>query len=265
MQYKLAIFGNPVEHSISPKLHAGFARQLNLDVSYIKIKPQLDGFREAVFDFKKSGGFGANVTAPFKQAAFEICTETSERAKIGQSVNTLIFRDNAIFGDNTDGVGLLRDITKNIGFSLNKKRILIFGAGGAVRGILHPLLMEKPAEIVIANRTIENAKKLCDEFSIYGNLRYLGFDQLHNIGVDAVIDSTSFDSQLSLPESLSFNENSLFYDLKYNVKNSPLAKWAELKNCRVIVDGYGMVVEQALEAFFLWTGYRPIACSRDSI
>src|SRR3990167_611716 len=223
MHYSLAIFGNPVAHSISPQIHTAFARQFNLDVSYIKIKPALNKFREAVLNFKNNGGFGANITAPFKCEAFSLATIKTDRAMIAQSVNTFIFQGDTIVGDNTDGVGLLWDIKNNIGYTLTGKKILILGAGGAVRGILHPLLMEKPAEIIIANRTIENPQKLCEEFSHYGQLRAINFDQLTNDCVDVIIDGTGFDATISL--SLSLSQNSLFYDLKYNAKNAVRSKW----------------------------------------
>lgn len=246
MKYQLCIFGNPVKHSISPQIHLGFARQFNLDVSYRKIKPPLDGFKKAVFDFKNSGGFGASITAPFKQEAFQIATIKTERAMIAQSVNTFIFQSNNIVGDNTDGVGLLRDIKNNIHYDLKNKKILILGAGGAARGILHPLLMENPAEIIIANRSIENAKILCDAFSQYGNLRSIHFTELKNSEVDIVIDSTSVDAKLLLPNSLLIKD--FFYDLKYSGAAS---------NDAAHFNGLGMVVEQAAEAFYAWTICRP--------
>lgn len=249
--------GNPIEHSLSPLIHAEFAHQFSLDISYIKIKPELNAFEQTVFEFIKNHGVGCNITAPFKREAFEMSTTQSERAMIARSVNTFIFRDNNIVGDNTDGVGLVRDIKNNLHYSLTEKKILILGAGGAVRGILHPLLMEKPLEIIIANRTIENAKTLCDDFSSYGQLRYMSFDELNNEEIDVIIDGTGFETKIALPDSLKLTKNSLFYDLKYNANHSPIKSWAMKKNGSIIANGFGMLVEQAAESFYLWTGCRP--------
>ena len=209
-------------------------------------------------DFKNQGGFGGNVTSPFKQEAFALSTKKTARATIAQSANTLLFHGNEIIGDNTDGIGLLRDLKNNIGYSLTGKKILMLGAGGAARGILHPLLMENPAEIMIANRTVENAKRLCDAFSPYGKMRFASFGKLGDAEVDVVIDSTNFDADIPLPVSLRVSNESLFYDLKYSAANKSLAPWVFDRKFDKIVDGYGMLMEQAREAFHVWTGVLPM-------
>lgn len=257
MHYSLCVMGNPIQHSLSPFIHAEFARQFSLDVSYSKIKPELNHFMEAVFDFINNRGFGCNVTAPFKQQAFEIATTRSERAMIARAVNTFIFRDGNIIGDNTDGIGLVRDIKNNLRYSLIGKKIVIIGAGGAVRGILHPLLMEKPNVIIIANRTLDHAKKLCDDFSVYGRMRCMRFDELYCEEVDVMIDATGSNTQVALPDTLFLSQNSLFYDIKYSNTHSHIKSHALKKNAGILADGFGMLVEQAAESFYLWTGCRP--------
>lgn len=250
--------GNPIEHSKSPWIHHQFAATLKLSVNYIRIKPELDKFKPTVDQFKKDGGYGFNITLPFKQEAYQLVTEKSPRAAIAKSVNTILFKpDGTLFGDNTDGIGLINDITKNMGFSLANKTILIAGAGGAARGILEPILSQSPAKVIIANRTVKNAQQLATEFQTYGNVIGCGFDDLENLKVDVIIDSTGFGSHLPFPKSLSLSENSLCYDLKYSNNPTPFMTWAKEKGGKTITDGLGMLVEQAAEAFYLWTGKKP--------
>ena len=242
--YHLCIFGNPVKHSISPEIHKQFAKQAGIEISYVKIEPLLDQFENAVRTFQQSGGIGASITSPFKERAFALCDTVTERASIAKSVNTFLFQAGKIIGDNTDGVGLIRDITKNLHYSLQDKKIIILGAGGAVRGILQPLLNQKPAKIIIANRTLEKAKKMAGEFSVEWT------DTLGNQIADVVIDCLPFNTNITLPNSFLFSENSLFYDLKYN---QPMMD----NKATIKANGHGMVLEQAAEAFFGWTGFRP--------
>ncbi|MDP1574887.1 MAG: shikimate dehydrogenase [Coxiellaceae bacterium] len=241
---RFCIFGNPIKHSISPQIHREFARQAGLEISYVKVAPKPDQFENAVRSFQQQGGHGANITSPFKEHAFTLCDSITERAGIAKSVNTFLFQDGKIIGDNTDGIGLIRDITINLQYGLGGKKIMILGAGGAVRGILQPLLNEKPREIIIMNRSLDNAKKMADEFSVDW------LDTLENQTADVVIDCLPFNTTIALPDSFLFSNNSLFYDLKYNqimLKN----------NATIKANGLGMVVEQAAEAFFGWTGFRP--------
>ncbi|EKD55448.1 MAG: Shikimate 5-dehydrogenase [uncultured bacterium] len=258
MHYKLCLMGSLIDHSKSPWIHDQFAKQLKLDVSYIKVKPDVDKFLIAVEEFRKDKGYGFNVTLPFKQEAFKLMTEVSPRAAIAKSVNTVLFRpERALYGDNTDGIGLVNDITQNLNYPLSKKTILIIGAGGAVRGVLHPLLSQFPAKIIIVNRTFAHAQQLVTEFKSYDNVVASHFDDLKNVKVDVVLDGTGFNSPLPVPESLSLSENSLCYDLKYSDNPTSFMKWAKTKASNIIVDGLGMLVAQAAEAFSLWTGQRP--------
>lgn len=256
--FKLCVMGNPIQHSQSPWIHQQFAQQFGLALSYIKIEPEIHAFRKEIEQFKQDGGYGLNITSPFKPEAYLLASEHSKRAKIAKSVNTILFKaDNTVFGDNTDGLGLLNDITKNLGFSLENKQILILGAGGAVRGILHPILSQSPSRVILANRTTENAQQLASEFKSYGVVSGCGFGDLEHLKVDVVIDGTGFHSKLFLPETLTLSEESLCYDLKYSNKPTSLINWAAQKGCHRRFDGLGMLVEQAAEAFYLWTGKKP--------
>ena len=258
MYFKLCVMGNPIEHSKSPWIHDQFAKQFKLPVSYTRVKPEIDKFLLTVDQFKKDKGHGFNVTLPFKQEAYKAATEKSARAEVAKSVNTIMFKsDGTLFGDNTDGVGLLNDITKNLSYSLAKKTILVVGAGGAVRGILQPLLSQSPAKLIIANRTLKNAQQLAAEFKSYGDVTGCGFEDLKNLKVDVIIDGTGFNSHLPFPETLSLSEDSLCYDLKYSNTPTQFMTWAKVKGSKLTADGLGMLVEQAAEAFHVWTGKKP--------
>lgn len=256
--YKLCVIGNPVEHSLSPQIHQQFAKQFGLNIRYTKMQPEIDAFAQTVIAFRQAGGYGCNITIPFKQEAYQLATQTSKRAFIAKAVNTfLLHADGTIYGDNTDGLGLVNDIKNNLHYSLTGRTILILGAGGAVRGILHPILLESPARVIIANRTVEKAQQLAKTFVEYGEITGCGFDDLKNTRVDVVIDGTGFHSAPQLPERLDLSENSLCYDLKYGKTSNLFMRWAHKKNCQHIAEGLGMLVEQAAEAFFIWTGKRP--------
>ncbi len=258
MHYKLCVMGNPIDHSKSPEIHEQFAQQFNLAVNYTKVKPDLDKFPVAVNQFIKDKGYGFNVTLPFKLEAYHLATERSDRAQIAKSVNTVLIKpDGTLFGDNTDGMGLINDIIKNLNYSLSHKKILIIGAGGAVRGILQPLLSHSPKELIIVNRTLKNAEQLAHEFKPFGNIKSGEFLNLENLNFDVVIDGTSFNSHLSFPDSLSLSENSLCYDLKYSNQPTSFMQWALSKGATQVTDGLGMLVEQAAEAFNVWTSKKP--------
>ena len=254
--------GDPIEHSRSPWTHAQFAKEYNLAITYTRIRPEKGCFSEAVSRFRLEGGHGLNVTAPFKQEAWGMATALSPRAAIAKSVNTIQFLpDGGLYGDNTDGIGLVNDITKNLDYDLHQKTVLIMGAGGAVRGILYPILLLRPATVIIANRTLQNAQKLCDEFGQYGMMQACGFQDLAKTEVDVIIDGTGFNADLPLPATLRLSTHSLCYDMKYGHPEAPLMKWARSHHSHLIADGVGMHVEQAAESFFLWTGKRPSARS----
>jgi shikimate dehydrogenase len=249
--YLFSLIGKNIQHSLSPQIHQQFAKQIDLKISYEIIECESNHFVTTVKDFIKKGGRGMNVTIPFKQQAFALCDSVSERATIAESVNTLIFhKTGEIEGDNTDGVGFIKDLA-NQHFSPQNKTILILGAGGAARGILHPLLQQNPKKIFLANRTVENANTLNQKFP---DIQLIDFARLKNHEFDLVIDCTSF---LSFNFNLTFSPHSLAYDLKYKERAMNFLQWAKQQNAAHCVDGYGMLVEQAAEAFCRWTGCQP--------
>ena len=249
-----AVIGNPVAHSKSPMIHAEFARLTHQDMDYSAVLSPLDGFAGTVESLRKEGYKGCNVTVPFKQEAWKISTTLSPRASLAESVNTLKFEDEQIFGDNTDGAGLVNDILKNLGHELAGKRILLLGAGGAARGVIAPLLDCKPLELVIANRTLEKAAELATKFPILPK----SFEALSGSRFDIVINATSSglkDELPPIPQGL-FAKGSLAYDMMYGMR-TPFMKFAEVQGASIISDGLGMLVEQAAESFFVWRGVRP--------
>lgn len=263
MPDRYAVFGNPIAHSQSPRIHALFAAQTGQDMHYEALLAPLDGFVAAVGTFAGSGGKGANVTVPFKEEAFRLATRLTPRAQAAGAVNTLSFSDNTISGDNTDGAGLVTDLKANLGCDIAGKRILLLGAGGAARGVVLPLLQERPAAFTIANRTEEKAIRLAREFSgnFSGNTRpmpeAMGFAQLAGQQFDLVINATSTGlsaSALPLPPQL-FAPAALAYEMVYG-RETPFMRQARAAGARV-ADGLGMLVEQAAEAFFGWRGVRP--------
>lgn len=252
-----AVFGNPIAHSKSPAIHAEFARQTRQDMAYSALLAPMDGFREAVFAFRDRGGRGANVTVPFKEQAFALSTRLSERAESAGAVNTLVFAPDGIYGDNTDGAGLVRDLTANLGFALAGRRILLMGAGGAARGVILPILECSPAELFIANRTVEKAKALAALFpSEAGQLTGGGYGDIGG-GFDLVVNATAASLAGDLPPlpDTVFNAGALAYDMMYG-RDTPFLAFARARGARV-ADGLGMLVEQAAEAFRLWRGVRP--------
>ena len=253
-----AVFGNPVGHSKSPAIHAAFAAQCNQDISYQAMLAPLDAFAGSVRSFIAAGGRGANVTVPFKEEAFQLATRLSARAQLAGAVNTLFFDADGVLGDNTDGAGLLRDLTVNLVFPLAGKRILLLGAGGAARGVVAPLLAAQPAALLIANRSIARAQELVERFAVAGTLRACGYPQL--VGpFDLVINGTSASLAGALPPLPAgvFSPASLAYDMMYGDSATPFLAFAREQGAARLADGVGMLVEQAAEAFHLWRGVRP--------
>ena len=258
MADRYAVIGNPVAHSKSPEIHARFAQQTGERISYERLLAPLDRFEETVAAFMDAGGRGANVTVPFKLEAHALATELSVRAQAAGAVNTLRLDSDVIYGDNTDGVGLVTDILHNAGVALHGKRLLLLGAGGAARGVLLPLLEQQPAELVIANRTLEKATLLVQEFSApHGVLRASGYDTLDG-EYDVVINATSASLADALPplEGAVFAAGALAYDMMYGREATPFMRFAAGHGAAVR-DGLGMLVEQAAESFFVWRGVRP--------
>jgi shikimate dehydrogenase len=254
MSERYAVFGNPIAHSKSPLIHLAFARQTAQDMSYEAILAPLDSFATAVRSFAESGGCGANVTLPFKEDAFRLATRLSERATKAAAVNTLKFDNGEILGENTDGIGLVRDIGDNLKFSLAKKRILLLGAGGAARGVIMPLLAESPASLTVANRTVEKADALREHFN---DIEPSSYGALAGRQFDLVINATSSgltDEMPALPNGI-YADGALAYDMMYG-RETPFMRFSRAHGATV-ADGLGMLVEQAAEAFFIWRGVRP--------
>ncbi|TCS71319.1 shikimate dehydrogenase [Sulfuritortus calidifontis] len=257
MTDRYAVFGNPITHSKSPRIHAEFARQTGQDLSYEAILAPLDGFPAAVAAFRATGGRGANVTVPFKEQAFELASRRTERAEAAGAVNTLKFEGQEILGDNTDGAGLVADLTRNLGLDLAGRRILLLGAGGAARGVILPLLGAMPASLFIANRTADKALDLARRLAAAGPVEGGGFDALPGRQFDLVINATAASLAGELPPLPNdvFAPGALAYDMMYG-QDTPFLAFARARGARV-ADGLGMLVEQAAEAFYLWRGVRP--------
>ena len=255
-----AVFGNPIAHSKSPAIHAAFAAQTRQDLVYEARLAPLEGFAQAVAEFVAAGGRGANVTVPFKEEAFRLATRLSDRAARAGAVNTLLFADAEIVGDNTDGAGLVRDITSNLGCALAGKRILLLGAGGASRGVIAPLLAEQPAALAIANRTAVKAETLAAQFADIAPVEGGDFGRYAGRNFDVVINATSASlsgQSLPLPAGL-FASGALAYDMMYGKGETPFLQLAREQGAGRCADGLGMLVEQAAEAFFVWRGVRPV-------
>ncbi|MCX7173268.1 MAG: shikimate dehydrogenase [Proteobacteria bacterium] len=258
MTDRYAVIGHPIAHSKSPSIHAGFARQTGQDMSYEKILAPLDGFAPTVQAFVAAGGRGMNVTVPFKQEAVRFATRLSERARLAGAVNTLVFDGSDIYGDNTDGIGLVRDLRDNLGRIIAGQRILLLGAGGAARGVIQTLLNEHPRQLAIANRTAGKAQDLASEYAGFTPQAHgCGLADLAGRSFDIVINATSAgltDSALDLPAGI-FAANSLAYEMLYG-RETPFMRQARSAGAAV-ADGLGMLVEQAAEAFLLWRGICP--------
>lgn len=252
-----AVIGNPIAHSKSPRIHAAFAKQCQQAMTYSALLAPLDGFVGTVRQFISEGGRGANVTLPFKLEAFQLCEELTPRARAAGAVNTLRFENNHIFGDNTDGVGLVTDITRNANRSLKDQRILLLGAGGAARGVMLPLLECQPSELIIANRSIEKAQQLVEQFSQFKNLKYAKFTELHG-QFDVIINATSASIAAQLPPipTSVYGPTTLAYDMMYGDQPTLFMQHAAQHQAQTR-DGWGMLVEQAAEAFYVWRGIRP--------
>jgi shikimate dehydrogenase len=259
MSDRYAVIGNPVSHSKSPLIHAAFARAGGQDLTYEAILAPLDRFAGTVEAFRAAGGKGANVTVPFKLEAFALATEVTERARAAHAVNTLSFAAHAVYGDNTDGFGLVRDIEANLGIEIAGKRVLVMGAGGAARGALGPLLTRRPALLVLANRTADKALELAARFRALGPIEGSGYPGLGGASFDIVVNATaaSLAGELPpLPAGL-FRHDALAYDMMYGTEPTRFLRWAAVHGAKRLADGLGMLVEQAAESFFVWRAVRP--------
>ena len=256
MSDRYVVIGNPIAHSKSPQIHARFAQQTGEDIHYDRLLAPVDGFDASVREFIAAGGRGANVTVPFKLDAFALADERSARANAAGAVNTLSFEGGRIIGDNTDGVGLVRDIVINAGVPVAGKRVLLLGAGGAARGVILPLLAESPAELTIANRTVAKAEELVAQFA-HTALKASRFEDLSGT-FDIVINATSASLSAELPPvpASVFTSTTFAYDMMYGARPTVFMQLAATHGAAVR-DGLGMLVEQAAESFFLWRGVRP--------
>ena len=260
MTDRYAVIGNPIAHSKSPLIHAEFARQTGHDISYTAILATHDSFVGAVSDFIAKDGKGMNVTVPFKEQAWKyLATDIAPRATSARAVNTLIFEDGKIIGDNTDGMGLLRDIECNLGIPVAGRRVLLMGAGGAARGVLPELLSRYPAALNIVNRNMDRARELKDRFAASGNLSVTEYSGLSGSQFDLVINATSSSLNNDLPPLPKgiFGAGALAYDLMYSKELTPFLKFAQSQGAAKLADGFGMLVEQAAESFLIWRGVRP--------
>lgn len=261
MTDKYAVFGNPIAHSKSPEIHRQFAAQTGQALSYEKQLVDEQGFDEAADAFFANGGKGLNITVPFKQDAYSYVARTTPRARRAGAVNTLCLEaDGTVLGDTTDGVGLVSDILHNLGWEVRHKKVLILGAGGAVRGALEPLLEQQPQHVVIANRTVDKALQLSKGFAEFGYLLGCGYDMLGEQQFDLIINGTSAGLKGDLPplpDSLINSEGTtVCYDMLYGAEPTPFMQWASERGAQVS-DGLGMLVGQAAESFALWRGVRP--------
>lgn len=256
---RYVVFGNPIGHSKSPLIHRLFAEQTGEQLDYSTLLAPLEDFTGCAKAFFAQGR-GANVTVPFKEEAYRLANTLTERAQRAGAVNTLSkLADGSLLGDNTDGAGLVRDLTVNAGFSLQGKRILLLGAGGAVRGALEPLLAEQPVSLIIANRTVEKAELLAELFDDLGPVSASGFDWLRE-PVDLIINATSASLSGDVPPiagSLVEPGKTFCYDMMYGKEPTAFCRWASEQGAAAAMDGLGMLVEQAAEAFYLWRGVRP--------
>jgi shikimate dehydrogenase len=257
-----AVIGNPVRHSRSPQIHKLFAEQCGVVLEYERIQVDIGGFEQAVSHFHANGGAGLNVTVPFKRDAWQLCrrgaNSLSARADQAEAVNTLKFEaDGSVLGDNTDGMGLVSDIEKNLGFSIRGASVLLVGAGGAISGIIGPILQSSPGEITIANRTRVKSDYLARR---YGNgIKTMELEQVPETPFDLIINGTaaSLDGKLPGIDTACICDNSLVYDMMYQLQPTAFMKWALDNGSARASDGLGMLVEQAVGSFYIWHGKRP--------
>jgi len=257
---RYAVFGHPIKHSKSPRIHRLFADQTGQSLEYTAEDVPAEQFQAAVASFFAEGGKGLNCTVPLKELAWDYADRKTERAQLSKAVNTLAFQpDGSILGDNTDGIGLVTDLTANHGIALSGIRILILGAGGASRGIILPILEQSPQTLVVANRTVDKAVKLAAEFHGKGPITGCGFDHLKGRQFDLILNATSASLSGQLPPLPSglLAEGGNCYDLAYGNEPTAFVRWGQENHAEKSLDGLGMLVEQAAEAFFIWRGVRP--------
>ena len=252
---RYAVVGNPIAHSLSPEIHAHFAKHTRQSLVYEKLLAPIDGFEEFALALRDQGYLGLNVTIPFKIDAAKLADDLTPRARLAGAVNTLKFDGDTILGDNTDGIGFVRDVTSRLKFKLEDASILILGAGGGVRGLIGSLQEEKPKWIAVANRSHNRAEELAEEFGVEA----IHFDEVPAEHFDLVINGTASSLSNAAPQidPETFDDCTLAYDLVYDAHPTPFMQLARRGGAATVSDGLGMLVEQAAEAFLLWRGVRP--------
>lgn len=257
---RYAVFGNPIKHSKSPLIHTLFAEQTRQHLVYTAELVEIGQFDSAVKQFIENNSKGLNITVPFKEDAWQLADRHSTRARRAGAVNTLKLEDDgSLYGDTTDGVGLVNDLIQNHHIQVEDKSILIIGAGGAVRGVLQAILEQRPASLFIANRTAEKAVQLSKDFSDLGNITGCGLDEIKDQRFDVVINGTSASLQGDLPAipTTVFDERTCSYDMMYADEATVFMQWSKQNGAVQVYDGLGMLVEQAAEAFYIWRNIRP--------
>jgi shikimate dehydrogenase len=254
-----AVIGKPIAHSKSPQIHTAFAQSAGQNLHYGRLEADIGGFATAVDAFRAEGGLGLNVTVPFKLDALAYATEPSEAARLCGAANALKFDGERVLAENFDGVGLTRDVVHNLGHDLGGRRILILGAGGATRGLLLPFLAQGPQCLVVANRSVDKARELATSVAAHGEVTACGYEDLGGERFDLVFNATSaslFGEALPIAPDV-FAPDALAYELVYGKGMTPFLHQAQAAGVRHLVDGVGMLVEQAAEAFLWWRGVRP--------
>lgn len=257
---RYAVIGFPIDHSWSPFIHGMFAKQTGQNISYTRLQVAPENLAAELASFFAGGGKGLNVTVPHKQAACLLTRYRTPRAEIAGAVNTIAHREDGLLGDNTDGAGLLADLTRNLSFGVGNTRVLVLGAGGAVRGVLGPLLGASPAYVEIANRNSERATQLAREFSTLGDIRGCGFDAITtSVPFDLILNATSASLQDTTPPipATALSSQTLCYDMAYGKGDTAFTRWAKSAGAGRAETGWGMLVEQAAESFELWRGVKP--------
>jgi shikimate dehydrogenase len=252
---KYGVVGNPIAHSRSPEIHERFARQTHQRISYERIEAPLEGFEEKALALRDAGYRGLNVTVPFKVDAAKLADELLPRARLAGAVNTLVFDGDTIIGDNTDGIGFVRDVRERLKFDLSECSVLVLGAGGAVRGVIGALLDASPRWIAVSNRTHQRAEELAEEFGVEA----IHLDEVPAEHFDLIVNGTSTGLKHDAPpiDPETFNDCTLAYDLVYAADPTPFMELARSGGAKTVSDGLGMLIEQAAESFLLWRGVRP--------
>jgi shikimate dehydrogenase len=252
---KYGVVGNPIAHSRSPEIHERFARQTRQKISYERIEAPLDGFEEKALALRDAGYRGLNVTVPFKLDAAKLSDDLMPRARLAGAVNTLKFDGDTIIGDNTDGIGFVRDVRERLKFDFSGCSVLVLGAGGAVRGVIGSLLDASPRWIAVANRTHQRAEELAEEFGVEA----IHLDEIPAEHFDLIVNGTTTGLKHEAPpiDPETFNDCTLAYDLVYAADPTPFMELARSGGAKTVCDGLGMLIEQAAESFLLWRGVRP--------